>query len=829
MTVKQKQPKILILNNDLPVFPGWGGIEFLHTTYMAQMAQKVGLVSLVHTPEQRQKKERLADSGATLYLWENPNIGKGAALGPERPNPARHMGRILYDLCRSLPLRPHDTLFQDFQFSTLSGSILQALNEETWDILIVVQSSCARWVDYLPPFPVKVLMMHDTRALVYERRAMVSNSLWERAFFHFQALLYRRFEKTYARKFDLVVTVSSADEAWVRKHYRPRRVITIPIPIDNSYFGPQPDEPLHPSRILFTGMMNHPPNVDAVCFFARNVFPKIREVIPKAQFWIVGRDPAEAVKKLEVLPGVVVTGFVPDIRKHKAGCAVEVVPLRFGAGMRQKILEAWSMKKCVVSTRIGAEGLNYQDGKNILIADDADTMAKRVINVLHSSHLSQKIGEGGYRVVSRYHHPQKLSKKYYDTMVSVLKGKKTRVGPMRTLIDLRWMLPGMAGGIEDLARSFLNELKNLDHFNRYTLLLPSKIKYDFDLRQHSNFKTVAADGPVYYGKKMVRNAKKVFHRAFHLNYWRSPEVDILQQARNLKPDLVLSFSGYIYPDMRPHKNVVVVPDLQHEYCPHFFTPDVLVERKRIYGESIASANGLIAISEYTRQTIIEKFSTDPDRIQTVHLAADPIFHRKTMSSGNRKRLLDKYGLPNKEYLFLPANTWFHKNHKTAIEALRLLRRDYGHDLLLVCTGSPKDAQEELNRLIRKHDLENAVRFLGYCPKKDLVGLYGGAAALIYPSYFEGFGMPLIEAMWTDCPVICSNITSLPEIAGDAALLVDPHSPEAAAAAANRVLTDEGFRLDLIARGRERARDFSWPRFTREVIQLLHRVHTMGRS
>ncbi|MBC8394851.1 MAG: hypothetical protein H8E17_20070, partial [Deltaproteobacteria bacterium] len=103
-------PKILILNNDLPVFPGWGGIEFLHTTYLAQMARKVGLVSLVHTPEQSQKKKRLADSGVTLYLWENPNLERGEASEGKKPSPVRRAARALYDLGRSLSFRPRDTL-----------------------------------------------------------------------------------------------------------------------------------------------------------------------------------------------------------------------------------------------------------------------------------------------------------------------------------------------------------------------------------------------------------------------------------------------------------------------------------------------------------------------------------------------------------------------------------------------------------------------------------------------------------------------------------------------------------------------------------------------
>ena len=826
MNSKSTLPKILILNNDLPVFPGWGGIEFLHTTYLAQMARKVGLVSLVHTPEQSQKKKRLADSGVTLYLWENPNLEHGEGGDVRKRSPLRRAARALYDLGRSLSFRPRDTLFQDFQFSTLSKPILQALNEETWDVLIVVQSSCAHWIDYLPHFLVTVLMMHDARALMYERRAKVAKTSWGRAAFLFQAMLYRRFERIYLRKYDLIVTVSSTDEAWVRKHYRPRRVVTIPIPIDGTYFSPMPQEPIDRSRILFTGMMNHPPNADAACFFAHSVFPKIRKVVPKAQFWIVGRDPTDEVRELEALPGIVVTGFVPDIRKHKARSAVEVVPLRFGAGMRQKILEAWAMKKCVVSTRIGAEGLDYQDGTNILIADDADTMAEQVVKVLNSPELSAKIGRNAYDVVSRCHSPAKLSTAYYDAIVSVFKEKKASARPIRTTIDLRWMLPGMAGGIEPLARSFIGELKELDRFNQYTLLVPSEIKYDFDLRKNTNFTIVVADGPGYYGKKIVRGATRLFHRAFKFNYWRSPEIETLHKAKMLNADFGLSLSGYIYPDMRPLRNVVVVPDIQHEYYPDFFPPDVLTERKRVYGESIAAADGLIAISEYTRQTIIEKLKIDPSRIKTIHLAAAPIFHRENRIYGNRKRVLQKYRLPERGYLFLPANTWPHKNHKGAIETLQILRRDYGRDLVLVCTGSHKEAQGDLNRLISKNGLEGAVRFPGYCPINDLVGLYEGAAALIYPSFFEGFGFPLLEAMWTDCPVVCSNLTSLPEIAGDAALLVDPHSAEALAEAVNRVLSDEALRSDLIARGRKRAEAFSWPRFTSEVIKVLHRIHTM---
>ncbi|MCJ7684757.1 MAG: glycosyltransferase family 4 protein, partial [Desulfobacteraceae bacterium] len=329
------------------------------------------------------------------------------------------------------------------------------------------------------------------------------------------------------------------------------------------------------------------------------------------------------------------------------------------------------------------------------------------------------------------------------------------------------------------------------------------------------------DGPGYYGKLLLWRGAKLIHKIFNLSYWRSTEVETLRHGKDLKAGISLSLSGYIHPDMLPLTNVVLVPDLQHEYHPEFFPPNVLEERQRVFKHSITHANYLIAISDHTRETVIERFNIDPAKIKTIYLAADPVFHRENRTPGNRERVLKKYNLPDKGYLFFPGNTWPHNKHKGASEALHLLHREYGHDLLLVCTGSRKEAHGDLLRLIDEAGLDDAVKFLGYCPLKDLVGLYEGAAALVYPSLFEGFGMPLLEAMWCDCPIVCSNLTSLPEVAGDAALLVNPSSSGELAAALDRLLTDEALRTRLVTRGREHVVGFSWSRFTREVIRVLH--------
>ena len=156
----------------------------------------------------------------------------------------------------------------------------------------------------------------------------------------------------------------------------------------------------------------------------------------------------------------------------------------------------------------------------------------------------------------------------------------------------------------------------------------------------------------------------------------------------------------------------------------------------------------------------------------------------------------------------------------------MLREAYGLNPLLVCTGSPRGAEGELRAKIRAAGLEARVRFLGYCPTSDMPALYESAAALVFPSLFEGFGIPLLEAMWCDCPIVCSNTTSLPEIAGDAALLVDPRSPEDLAHAMSRVLTDTATRQVLIARGRRQVKAFSWQEFTLTIVSVLHEARRL---
>jgi glycosyltransferase involved in cell wall biosynthesis len=381
---------------------------------------------------------------------------------------------------------------------------------------------------------------------------------------------------------------------------------------------------------------------------------------------------------------------------------------------------------------------------------------------------------------------------------------------MRIVIDLRWMRPGVAGGIENLSRSFLTELLALNPAGHWTALVPAEVMYDFDTRHRDNFRVEAFDGPGRVATILLRTGRSLLGAAPPASP-RTP------------PDAVLSLSGYIVPDMFAHRNVLVFHDLQHEYYPQFFSPAELDERRRVFSASLRRADRVVAVSEYTRQTILDRFGLRPERVATAHEAVDRRFHPDRWRATDLPRVLAKYGLRSDEYLLFPAHTWRHKNHQGALEALALLRVRTGLRPLLVLTGTPKEGHPDLLDTARRLDLPEQVRFLGYCPLDDMPALYRGAAALFYPSLFEGFGIPLVEAMWCGCPVVCSNATSLPEIAGGAALLADPHSPETLADALGRVLTDSALRADLVARGTARARAFSWRRFTAEVLRSLHEV------
>ena len=200
----------------------------------------------------------------------------------------------------------------------------------------------------------------------------------------------------------LTISVSEEDARALRKLSPRGQVAPVPTGVDLEYFVPDRSAEVN-DRIVFSGSMDWYPNEDAVLFFANEVLPKIQRVRPNTSFAVVGRNPSATVRALADRPGIDVSGTVDDVRPHVRRGAVQVVPLRIAGGTRLKIFEALAMGQAIVSTRVGAEGLDVEPNRHIVLADDADVMADAVVQLIDSPGRRHALGNAGRALVeARY-------------------------------------------------------------------------------------------------------------------------------------------------------------------------------------------------------------------------------------------------------------------------------------------------------------------------------------------------------------------------------------------------------------------------------------------
>lgn len=537
-------PPVLILNTHLPVFPGGGGVEALTTRYLAGLSEAVGLVSMAHAARDLEQARPLSEAGVRLYLWRSPAVDAPAPGATPAPSLRERLAPRLRDLVDRLQSgadRPADTFVLERGLRNLSAGLWQALAERRWPIVAVVESSAAGFLRSLPRPRLAVLVMHDVRALVYERRAAVAQSPRERRRWQREAGRYRAFERRWCAEYDVVVTVSEHDARWVREQYRPRRVVTVPLPVDAGYFAPAPAEAEVPGRVLFTGLMNHPPNADAAAFFAREVFPRVRARVPGATFEVVGRHPTPGVLALAGLPGVEVAGAVPDVRPHLASASVVVVPLRFGSGARQKILEAWCAGRCVVSTSLGAEGLEFEDGRNLLLADGAEALAEQVARALSDAGLRDSLRRAGREVALRAHDPRRIAEDYARALQAALHEKPA---PLRGLVDLRFLRPGGDDAAQRRARGLVRALPALlGPDERCTVLLPAAARRELDWPADGRLRAWCPDDLGVRLRALRGRAWQALRGALGIFRDVSPELLRLRWLRELEADACYAPAG----------------------------------------------------------------------------------------------------------------------------------------------------------------------------------------------------------------------------------------------------------------------------------------------
>lgn len=283
---------------------------------------------------------------------------------------------------------------------------------------------------------------------------------------------------------------------------------------------------------------------------------------------------------------------------------------------------------------------------------------------------------------------------------------------------------------------------------------------------------------------------------------------------------VLHSPDFIPPFRRNCKSVITIHDLNFLLYPHFLTP----ESASYYGQidqAVHNCDHIIAVSESTKRDIVRLTGAPEGKITVVYEAANPIY-RPLQDKRLCQQVKEKFDIQT-DYILFVSTIEPRKNVPTLLMAYKQLLDHYRVDVNLLLGGEKGWLFDEVFTLAEKLGLRERARFLGRVSPEDLLGLYNAAQLLVHPAFYEGFGLPPLEAMACGTPVVVSNTSSLPEVVGDAALLVDPTDVDGMAVAMWRLLSDEALRQQMSEKGLKRARLFSWRKAALETLEIYRRL------
>ena len=366
---------------------------------------------------------------------------------------------------------------------------------------------------------------------------------------------------------------------------------------------------------------------------------------------------------------------------------------------------------------------------------------------------------------------------------------------MRIGANLIFVVPGKVGASEVLATNLLRAMFESSHeFIVYGVRGFSSAHPDIARRAE------VVEVPWSSGMQILRIAAE--------NSW------LAGHARRHRVDLMHHWSGTV-PRVRGLPTVVTVHDIQVFHYPDNFAPLKRFWLRQSVPYSVRHSELTVVPSEFVRQDIVTKLGSDPSRITVVPFGSEWLFGGEVVGAELVRR---RFGL-NEQFFFYPARTYPHKNHRFLIDAFRPI----AGDAQLILTGAPWVHDGRLSEDIERAGLTGRARHLGHVSRGELGGLYQAATALVYPTLFEGFGGPVLEAMSVGCPVISSNVASLPEVVSDAGLLLDPNDDQVWTEAMQRMLTDQDWRKVFSEKGRRRSAKFSWKSSAELLLSAYERV------
>ncbi len=346
-------------------------------------------------------------------------------------------------------------------------------------------------------------------------------------------------------------------------------------------------------------------------------------------------------------------------------------------------------------------------------------------------------------------------------------------------------------GIGTYIRNLLRQLARLDHDTEFVLLCRPPDRPALGSLV-DNFRTVEETAP---------------------NYSISEQFKIPLALRRERVSMFHA-PHYVLPVLVSCRSVVTIHDCIHLMFPHLPGRLALAYARTSIALASRRADRILTVSESSKRDILRFVDVPAAKIDVIYNAYDERFGVEPQEA-DVVRVAERYQLHD-EFVLYAGNVKPHKNLARLIEAFHIVRNRGLDHLKLVLIGDEISRYAALRRAVHQHQLHKYVRFLGYLPEETLAVMYRLAGVFVFPSLYEGFGLPPLEAMASGTPVVTSNVSSLPEVAGGAALLVDPYDPVAIADGICKVLTDEVLRRDLREKGLARARQFSWEESVRRV-------------
>ena len=304
-----------------------------------------------------------------------------------------------------------------------------------------VQATVARWLssgrfdvavcDFLSAssnFPARlpmpcVLFQHNVESSLWQRMAAMESNPVKKLSFAIESAKMTRYERATLGRFHHIIAVSEHDRQQMLKMHPGCQITVVPTGVDTQKFNVAPASSTGPPRVVFTGSMDWEPNIDAVDYFCSQIWPVIRKEFPDAIFQIVGRNPPPKVQRL-ASESVQVTGTVPSVAEYLEKASVVVVPLRIGGGTRLKIFEAMAMGKTVVSTSIGAEGLEVQSGRDLLLADSTCSFADAVLLILRDAAIRRRLEQAAVQLAAQYDW-SRVVKQFAEVLSKLTAGSST--------------------------------------------------------------------------------------------------------------------------------------------------------------------------------------------------------------------------------------------------------------------------------------------------------------------------------------------------------------------------------------------------------------------